>query len=57
MSDATADGRRLRVSNVVDDYTREAASYVNRSITATRMIEVLDSFVIERGGYSGIDHV
>jgi len=51
MSDATADGRRLRVSNVVDDYTREAASHVDRSITAPRMIELLDRFAVERGGY------
>ena len=42
MSDATADGRRLRVSNVVDDYTREAASHVDRSIPAVRMIELLE---------------
>src|SRR6266581_2416152 len=32
MSDSTADGRRLRVGNVVDDCTREAASHVDRSI-------------------------
>lgn len=51
VSDATADGRRIRVSNVVDDYTREAASEVDRSITALRMIELLERFAVERGGY------
>ena len=51
VSDATADGRRLRVSNVVDDFTREAASEVDRSITAPHMIELLERFAAERGGY------
>lgn len=51
VSDATAEGRRLRVSNVVDDYTREAASEVDRSITAPRMIELLERFAGEHGGY------
>lgn len=51
MSDATSNGRRLRVANVVDDYTREAASHVDRSITAVRMIELLERFAIDRGGY------
>jgi putative transposase len=49
MSDATSDGRRIRVCNVVDDYTREAATRVERSITAPRMIELLDQFAEERG--------
>lgn len=51
VSDATADGRRLRVGNVVDDCTREAASRVDRSIPAVRMIELLDRFAADRGGY------
>lgn len=51
MSDATSNGRRLRVANVVDDYTREAGSHVDRSITAVRMIELLECFAIDRGGY------
>lgn len=53
MSDATADGRRIRVCNVVDDFTREAATRVDRSITAPRMIELLEQFADERGGYPG----
>src|SRR5437660_1545933 len=53
VSDATADGRRLRLANVVDDYTREAASHVDRSIPAIRMIELLERFAVERGGYPG----
>lgn len=51
MSDATADGRRLRIFNVVDDYTREAATDVNRSINALGMIEVLEQFAADRGAY------
>lgn len=51
VSDATADGRRIRVCNVVDDYTREAASEIDRSITAPHMIELLERFAAERGGY------
>lgn len=51
MSDATSNGRRLRVGNVVDDYTREAASQVDRSITAVRMIELIERFAVDRGGY------
>jgi putative transposase len=59
MSDATADGRGVRIGNVVDDCTREADSLVDRSIPAVRMIEFLDTFAEERGGYPAsitIDH-
>lgn len=51
MSDATAEGRSLRVGNVVDDCSREARSRIERSIPAPRMIELLDAFAAERGGY------
>ena len=51
MSDATADGRALRVGSVVDDCSREARSRIERSIPAPRMIELLDTFAAERGGY------
>lgn len=54
VSDATADGRKLRVANVVDVYTREARSRVDRSIPASRMIELLDAFAAERGSYPEI---
>jgi putative transposase len=51
MSDATADSRRLRIGNVVDDCSRQAATIVERSIPATRMTEMLDAFAVEKGGY------
>jgi putative transposase len=43
-SDQLADGRRIRTFNVVDDFTRECiAIEVNRSLTADRLVEVLDA--------------
>ena len=51
MSDATADGRRVKIANVVDDCSREAATRVDRSIPATKMIELLDRFAEEQGSY------
>jgi len=51
MSVATADSGRLRIGNVVDDCSRQAATIVERSIPATRMTERLDAFAAENGGY------
>jgi putative transposase len=52
MSDALADGRKLRLFNVVDDFSREAlAMEVDTSITALRVTRVLDRIARERGGY------
>ena len=51
MSDATAEGRRVKIANVVDDCSREAATRIDRSIPATKMIELLDCFAEEQGGY------
>ena len=48
--DQTSDGRRLRLLNVVDEFTREVlATHVARSITADRTVEVLEELVETRG--------
>lgn len=44
--DETADYRRLKLANVVDEFTRESlAMAVDRSITADRLLEVLERLV------------
>jgi transposase InsO family protein len=48
--DATADGRRLKWMPVIDEHTREClALEVDRSITSTDVIDVLDGLIGERG--------
>jgi putative transposase len=48
--DVTADGRTLKLLNIVDEYTRECpAIVVDRSINADRVVAVLDRLAIERG--------
>ena len=48
--DETADLRRLKLLNIVDEHTREAlATDVDRSITADKVVAVLDRLVAERG--------
>jgi transposase InsO family protein len=48
--DETADGRRLKLANIVDEYTREAlAMRVGRSCTADDLVEVLAGLVAGRG--------
>jgi putative transposase len=48
--DQTADGRVLRLLNVVDEFTREAlAMLVERSINADRTVSVLERLVAQRG--------
>jgi putative transposase len=48
--DQTADGRVIRLLNVVDEYTREAlAMLVARSIDADTTVAVLERLVAERG--------
>lgn len=50
MSDATSDGRRLRILNVVDDFTRESlAICVDSSIPGARVVRTLDRLASERG--------
>ena len=48
--DETADQRRLKMANVVDEFTREAlAIRVGRSCTADELIDVLEALMAERG--------
>jgi len=48
--DQTADGRVIRLLNVVDEYTREALEMlVERSIDADRTVSVLEGLAAERG--------
>ena len=50
MSDALADGRRFRLLNVVDDWTREClAIEVGRSLTGRNVIAVLEKIAMRRG--------
>jgi putative transposase len=50
MSDELEDGRPLRLLNVVDDHTRESPGIeVDRSLPATRVIELLERVGQERG--------
>lgn len=52
VSDALADGRRLRVFNVVDDCTREAlVMEVDSSISGGRVARLLDEQAAIRGAY------
>ena len=47
--DETADGRRLKLANIVDEHTREAlAMRVGRSCTADDLVNVLDDLVADR---------
>ncbi|OBG91816.1 integrase [Mycobacterium sp. E136] len=48
--DTTADGRTLKMLNVIDEFTREAlAIEVNRSIDADGVVEVLDRLTVQHG--------
>jgi putative transposase len=48
--DETADGRRLKLANIVDEHTREAlAMRVGRTCTADDLVEVLAGLVAARG--------
>lgn len=48
--DETADCRRLKLTNIVDEFTREAlAMEVNRSSTSDDLITVIERIVAERG--------
>jgi len=51
--DETADQRRLKMANVVDEFTREClAIRVGRSCTADQLIDVLEKLMYERGAPS-----
>jgi putative transposase len=48
--DTTADGRTLKMLNVIDEFTREAlAITVNRAIDADGVVAVLDHLACQRG--------
>jgi putative transposase len=48
--DTTADGRTLKLLNVIDEYTRECpAIVVGRSIDADRVVATLDRLMLTRG--------
>jgi len=48
--DTTADGRILKMMNVIDEFTREAlAITVDRSIDADGVVAVLDRLALARG--------
>jgi len=48
--DTTADGRTIKLLNVIDEYTREClAIVVDRSIDADYVVAVLDRLCVERG--------
>lgn len=52
--DQTSDGRRLRMLNIVDEFTREALSIrVDRSITADDTVGVLEALLKTRGEAPG----
>ncbi len=49
-ADQTADGRALRLANVVDEFTREAlVMHVARSVSADDLVEILDRLVNSHG--------
>ena len=48
--DTTADGRTLKILNIIDEFTREAIDIVvDRSIDADKVVAVLDALAIVRG--------
>jgi putative transposase len=49
--DTLANGRTIKMLNVIDEFTREAlAIEVDPSIDADKVVEVLDRITVERGG-------
>ena len=50
VSDALANGRRIRVLTVIDDFTRESlATEVDTSLPGLRVTRVLDRLAVDRG--------
>lgn len=48
--DETADWRRLKLTNIVDEFTREALAIdVSRSSTSDDLVDVIERLVAERG--------
>ncbi|BCO34943.1 hypothetical protein JMUB5695_01533 [Mycobacterium heckeshornense] len=57
--DTTADGRTIKMLNVIDEFTREAlAIEVDRAIDADGVVDVLDRLALHRGApyYVRVDH-
>lgn len=49
MSDALSNGRKVRILNIMDDYTRESlAAYADYSIPGEKVLEVLKDVIAER---------
>jgi putative transposase len=52
MADSLVNGRRIRLLNVVDDFTREClATELDMSLPGSRVARVLDQIAFERGGF------
>ena len=52
MADSLMNGRKVRLLNVVDDFTREClAAEVDTSLPGARVARVLDEIAFERGGF------
>lgn len=50
MFDVTADGRKIKIVNIIDEYSREClASFAARSITARDIFRILQKLIAERG--------
>ena len=50
VADKTVDGKKLRILNIIDEYTREClASVVRRKFRNTDIIEILSEIMIQRG--------
>ena len=50
--DTTADGRQIKLLNVIDEFTREClAIEVDRSIDADHVVDVLDRIALQRGAH------
>ena len=48
--DADEQGRPIKICSIVDEHTREClGGIVDRSITASKLIDQLDELVAERG--------
>ena len=55
VSDALADGRRLRILTIVDDFTRECLKMVvDTSISGIRVTRELSDLIAKRGSPNGI---
>jgi putative transposase len=50
MSDSLADGRKIRILNIIDDFNRESlAVEIDTSLPALRVIRVLERLIAQRG--------